>query len=133
MTKKETWGKAAVGQTDPIPVQIDRVTLDAVSRSLAYLQENFHTPGAIDKAAFMVSPDELADVIKILEPHAASGEDNMVILMSQDQWSVYSHTVGYVSGVLPKEHVEDAEVLDDLFSQYHDWEEGGFKPLEPAS
>ncbi len=117
-----------------IRVQVDHMTLDVVFRSLTILQENFHKPGAIDKSAFMVDNDELADVIKLLEPHISSGDNQKNITMTLDQWSVYSHTINFVSRVgnaLPVS-ATDLDRLDGLASAYYEWEEVGFPSSGPV-
>lgn len=113
-----------------IAIRIDRTTWEALGRSLRYLHDHFDVPHAIDRAQLLASKSDVANTLGLLEANSPSGLSDTISMSPQD-WSLYTHLIGYTCFILPAARRSDALLLEELFSQYSDWEESGF-PLPNA-
>ena len=125
MSNKPTWGKAVMAETPQINVQVDQKTLGIVLDAFRTMRD---TPSSIDyNMQLTSSPERLVSIIVKLEEYESSGQDPVTIPMNDEEWDDYTSFI-YYGGRQADLNPEMNDFLHDLYDQYSDWEDTGFKP-----
>jgi hypothetical protein len=79
----------------------------------------------------LVSPEDLAAIVRKLEVHAETGETAVRIRMGFDEWTVYWELLLHTSSKIPQRDPKDYETLDELLGKYGQMHRDGLTPAGP--
>ena len=114
-----------MAETPQINVQVDQKTLGIVLDAFRSMRD---TPGAIDYQRPITSPPErLANLISKLEKYEALEDEPLMIPMTEQECGEYVDFV-YCATICEDLDPKVSDFLDELYDQYSDWEDNGFKP-----
>ena len=114
-----------MAETPQINVQVDQKTLGIVLDAFRTMQAN---PASVDyRMQVMSSPEQLDSIIAKLEQYESPGRDPVMIPMSNQDWINYTDFIYYGGRRADCLEPEINDFLHDLYDQYSDWEDTGFK------
>ncbi|MBL4805641.1 MAG: hypothetical protein JKY71_12375 [Alphaproteobacteria bacterium] len=115
-----------MGETTQINFQIDQNTLGIVLDAFRTMRD---TPSGVDYSMQVTSsPERLVSIIAKLEEYEGSGQDPVTISMGEWEWEDYTSFMLYGGTRADYLKPEVNDFLYELYDQYSDWEDNGFKP-----
>ncbi len=107
-------------KSDHRQLNIYKKTLSILLETLCYMSKNYHVAGVIDRAAWIISKEDVDNTISQLEDYAGSQKDILSITMTIQDWNRYTRMVDYAGYCAPEQ--KNRAILDKLYDGYSDSE-----------